>query len=189
MQTIIYMVRHAESPYVFGKERSRGISPEGAIEAKKAADLLESDVIHYVCSSSYARARETVQELANRKKLPIVEFDELIERAILGLEVNAPWDEIVEAIKRSFEDYDYAMPGGETTRAAQQRAIPVIERLLEEHAGKSIAIGTHGNIMAIIMNYYDSSYGYEFWQSTSKPDIYRMTFEGRRLLGVERVWK
>nr|WP_306812699.1 histidine phosphatase family protein [Paenibacillus soyae] len=183
------MVRHAESPYALGEEKTRGLSREGAQEAKKAADLLEGVEIHAVCSSSYARARETVQELAERRELPIMEYDELVERSILGLEVQAPWEDIVAAIKRSFEDEEYALPGGESTRAAQQRAIPLFERLLEQYAGRSIAIGTHGNIMTIIMNYYDSRFGYDFWQSTSKPDIYRMVFDNRRLTSVERIWK
>lgn len=189
LHTTIYMVRHAESPYIFGEERIRGLSPEGAMEAVKVADLLESEEIHLVCSSSYERAKATVRELAARRQLEIQEFDELIERSILGLHQQMSWELIEEAIKASFDNLDYALEGGETTRETQMRAIPVIEKLLEEYAGKTIAIGTHGNIMTIIMNYYDNRYGYAFWKETSKPDIYRMTFQENRLLVVERIWK
>jgi 2,3-bisphosphoglycerate-dependent phosphoglycerate mutase len=88
------------------------------------------------------------------------------------LNYKAPWDEILQAIEKSFIDLDFALEGGESTRQAQNRAIPIIEKLLEEHRGKNIVIGTHGNIMTIIMNYCDKKYGFEFWNSTSKPDIY-----------------
>jgi len=65
----------------------------------------------------------------------------------------------------------------------------VFENILKQHQGENIVIGTHGNIMTIIMNYYDPSYGFEFWESTSKPDIYKMTFNRNQLDGIERIWK
>ncbi|MNP25434.1 hypothetical protein D3C76_1182420 [compost metagenome] len=85
-------------------------------------------------------------------------------------------------------DKDFALEGGETTHRAQQRAIPIMESLLVEHRGKNIVIGTHGNIMTIIMNYYDDTFGFDFWNRTSKPDIYKMVFNGDQLEQVERIW-
>ncbi|SFL30896.1 2,3-bisphosphoglycerate-dependent phosphoglycerate mutase [Paenibacillus sp. 1_12] len=34
MKTIIYMVRHAESPYTEGNERTRGLTPKGKMNAE-----------------------------------------------------------------------------------------------------------------------------------------------------------
>jgi len=49
METRIYMVRHADSPFVFGQERSRGLSEQGHEDALKVADVLDSlDFIVYV---------------------------------------------------------------------------------------------------------------------------------------------
>jgi 2,3-bisphosphoglycerate-dependent phosphoglycerate mutase len=189
MKTTIYMVRHAESPFVFGQERSRGLSEKGLEDAKKVAELLDDVDIHFIASSPYARAIQTVQYLAGPKNLPIFEYEDLRERPIKGLDYQAPWKELLDAIKTSFIDLDFALAGGESTREAQNRAIPVIEKLLMEHQGKNIVLGTHGNIMAIIMNYYDRNYGFEFWNRTSKPDIYRMTFSGNRLERINRVWE
>ncbi len=189
MHTTIYMVRHAESPFVFGQEQSRGLSEEGFADAKRVADVLANVEVHYMASSSYTRAVQTIQVLAERKGLPIEEFEELKERPIKGLDYKASWDVLLTAIEQSFTDPEYALEGGESTRTAQQRAVPVIEKLLAEHCGETIVIGTHGNIMTIIMNYYDTSYGYDFWNSTSKPDIYKLTFEKNQLVKVERVWE
>lgn len=187
METRIYMVRHADSPYVFGQERSRGLSEQGNHDALKVADLLDPYEIHYICSSDYARAVQTVKHLASRKNLPIVEYEELRERPIKG--IDASWEELLIAIERSFHDLDFALEGGESTREVQSRALPIIEKLLSEHNGKNIVIGTHGNIMTIIMNYFDNNYGYDFWKSTSKPDIYEMIFLGNELKGINRLWK
>ncbi|RTE11557.1 histidine phosphatase family protein [Paenibacillus whitsoniae] len=189
MTTTMYMVRHAESPFAFGEERTRGLSEEGWEEARRVGRFFQDIDVDFVASSSYTRAKQTVQFVAESKGLPIAEYEELIERPIKGLDYQATWDTLYQAIRQSFADKDFALEGGESTRAAQQRAIPVIERLLNEQECRTFVIGTHGNIMTIIMNYYDEQYGFEFWDQTTKPDIYKLTFEGQRLVRVERVWK
>lgn len=183
------MVRHAESPFVFGEERSRGLSEDGLKAAMQVANLLDSEEIHCIVSSTYERAKQTVQFLAERKGLPIVEYEELRERPIKGLDYQSSWKELLKAIETSFSDIDYALEGGESTRQAQHRVIPIINMLLEEYQGKNIAIGTHGNIMTIIINFFNKNYGYEFWNSTSKPDIYKLAFSNGQLQSVERMWR
>lgn len=189
MATVVYMVRHAESPFVFGQERTRGLSEEGAAAAKRIAELFRPIDVHAVVSSPYVRARATIEGIARQKGLAIAEYEELIERPIKGLDYKTDWTTLQEAIRRSFTDLDYALEGGETTRDAQRRAIPVVEKLLADFEGRSVVVGTHGNIMTIVMNYYDSRYGYDFWASASKPDVYRLTFRRNRLEQVERMWK
>jgi 2,3-bisphosphoglycerate-dependent phosphoglycerate mutase len=188
MKTYIYFLRHAVSPFVFGNEKARSLSDEGRQAASKVAERLVNEGINIIASSSYIRAIETVQPLADLLNKPIHEFEELRERPIKGLDYELTEDELLVGIEQSFQDIDYCLEGGETTRAAQNRAIPVIEKLLYEYAGQKIVIGTHGNIMTIILKYYDNSYGYAFWQQTTKPDIYKLTFEGLKLNKVERFY-
>lgn len=188
MTTNIYMIRHAESPFIFGEEKTRGLSEEGVAAAQHVADLLTDHEIHVVTASTYTRAIQTVAEVAQRRNLTVIEFDELRERPIKGLDYKAPWEELLTAIERSFIDFDYALAGGETTRQAQARAIPIVQSLLEQYDGRNIAIGTHGNIMTIIMNYFDREYGFEFWSHTSKPDIYKMAFLDGQLQDIDRIW-
>ncbi|MBD2872223.1 histidine phosphatase family protein [Paenibacillus arenilitoris] len=188
MKTNIYLVRHAESPFEHGQERIRGLSEEGFAAARQVAERLKGVDVHYTASSPYARAKQTIQFLAEAKSLDIEEYEELVERPIKGLDYKAPWEELLAAIRISFDDKDYALEGGETTRQARNRAVPVIEKLLENYRGHNIVIGTHGNIMTIIMNHYDDRYGFDFWHQTSKPDIYKLAFDGNRLDHVERLW-
>lgn len=188
MQTTIYMIRHAESPFVFGEEKTRGLSKEGLEKSKKVAEIFEDIDVDLIASSSYIRAIQTVEYLANKRNLPISKFEELRERPIKGLDYKLPWDELVKAIEKSFDDIDYSLRGGESTREAQERSIPIMEKLLNEFKGKSIVIGTHGNIMTIIMNYYNKEYGFNFWNSTSMPDIYKLSFVSNELKNVERLW-
>lgn len=98
-------------------------------------------------------------------------------------------EELLMAIEKSFSDVDYCLPEGESTTQAQVRAIPMIKQLITEYRGKKIAIGTHGNIMTIILQYFDKSYGFDFWMQTSKPDIYKLEFEDAELIEVVRLWQ
>ncbi len=43
--------------------------------------------------------------------------------------------------------------------------------------------------MTLILNCFDKSYNYEFWKSTTMPDIYRLEFQGTDLINVTREWK
>lgn len=183
------MVRHAESPFIHGKERTRGLSDKGVGHAQELAKIFASITVDLVISSPYTRAVDTVLPIADSKGLQVVLYEELKERPIEGLDYRSGWEVLERAIQVSFEDLDYALEGGESTRQAQQRAIPVIEQILNEYKEKSVVLGTHGNIMAAIMNYYDPQYGHEFWSGTSKPDIYLLEFEGNRLVQVNRLWE
>ncbi|PPA69554.1 histidine phosphatase family protein [Jeotgalibacillus proteolyticus] len=188
MNTIIYMIRHAKSPFIFGEERTRGLSKEGEIDSKKITDLMSKVKIDVIASSSYRRAIQTIEGIAEQKNIEIYPIEELRERQLKGA-YKLPDDEIQNAIKKSYEDLDYFLSGGESIREVQKRSIPVIKSLLNQYKGKTIVIGTHGNIMTIIMNYFNSKYEYDFWKNTTKPDIYKLVFADTRLQDVQRIWK
>lgn len=61
--------------------------------------------------------------------------------------------------------------------------------MLDKYNGKNIVIGTHGNIMVLIMNYFDSKYDFSLWKNLEMPDIYKLTFKDRELKSVERLWR
>lgn len=191
MKTTIYFVRHGIAPFSLEQEKTSGgarLNEQGQADAQRVATLLEDKRIDVIVSSSHHRARETVLPLAELLHKDIILYNELIERPIATLNEAISEEELINAIERSFTDKDYCMPEGETTRQAQERAMPVIFKLLSDYQGKRIVIGTHGNIMTIIMNYFDSNYGFNFWQQTSKPDIYEVEFEDKQLISVQRLW-
>lgn len=188
MNTTIYMIRHSKSPFVFGEERTRELSKEGVIDSKKITDLMSHVKIDMIVSSSYTRAIQTIKGIANQKNIEIKIIEELRERQLKG-DYKLPDEEIQEAIKKSYEDYDYFLSGGESIRDVQNRSLPIIKSLLYQYEGKTIILGTHGNIMTIIMNYFNSKYEYDFWKSTTKPDIYKLVFSGTTLQNVQRIWK
>ena len=188
VNTTIYMIRHAKSPFVVGQELTRELSTQGLIDAKKVADIMDNKKIDLIVSSPYKRAIQTIEKIATNKDIEIIVYEELRERQLKGA-FKLTEDEIYQAIKTSFEDIDFHLTDGESIRDVQNRAMPVIKNLLNNYEGKTIIIGTHGNVMTIIMNYFDKAYGYEFWKNTSKPDIYKLVFSGENLLSVHRLWE
>ena len=186
--TTIYMIRHAKSPFVLGQERTRELSPEGIIDAKKVTAIMNNKKIDLIVSSPYKRAIQTIEEIATNKDIEVTVYEELRERQLKGA-YKLTENEIQKAIETSFEDIDFHLTDGESIRDVQNRAIPVIKNLLNNYKGKTIIIGTHGNVMTIIMNYFNKSYGYEFWKNTSKPDIYKLVFSGEKLLSIHRLWE
>ncbi|TMV50315.1 histidine phosphatase family protein [Paenibacillus mesophilus] len=191
MKTYIYFVRHAKSLFVpsVDQERARGLTEQGKRDAAKVTDLLAEEGIDVLVSSPYARAVETIQGLADHLNKKIAVYEELRERPIASLAYDIPEEMVQQAIEKSFTDADYCLTEGESTRMARERAMPIIQSLLSEHKGRNVVIGTHGNIMTIIMNGLDRDYGYGFWKQTTKPDVYKLEFEEERLRKVERLWK
>lgn len=189
MKTTIYMVRHAESPYTEGNERTRGLTLKGKLKAEDITRILKDEGINVLISSPYARAVLTLEGLAEELGQEIKIFEDLRERHFSGEDDPIPEEKFMSEMKRMFDDFDYAYPGGESNRACQQRSVVVLRNILEENKGKKIAVGTHGNVMTLMMNHFDATYGFDFLNKTVKPDIYKMHFNDLVLEEVTRLWE
>lgn len=184
-KTVIYFVRHAESPYIEGQERSRSLSDQGREDSLKVADILQSESIDHFISSPYERAIETIRGSAIEYEKEISIVEDLRERAIGFIPDNG----FTAAKRRVYEDFNFAYSGGESSNHAQKRAVEALRMLLYKHQGRKIVIGTHGDIMTLMMNYFDKQYSYDFWSSSTMPDMYKMEFKGDILVEVERIWR
>lgn len=183
MRTDIYMVRHAHSNYS-SDELGRGVSQKGKNDLQLVTELLVGENVDVVISSPYRRAIETVEGVAQALCLHIV-LEERFKERILSHE---PVEDFHSALKKVWDNPEFAHKGGESNFEAAQRGIEGLMDILEKYKEKKIAIGTHGNIMAIIMNSLDKQYDYWFWRSLSMPDIYKLSFEEKNLVEVKRIW-
>ena len=183
--TILYFVRHAESPYEEGRERTRGLSLQGLADALAVKDRLLGEGIDLYVSSPYDRAVRTIRNAADAAGREIIIEEDLREREIGHIGNHS----FQEAKRKVYGDAAFAFPGGESSLEARQRAVRVIRKLLEQHAGQRIVIGTHGDIMTLMLGEFDSRFDYAFWESTSMPDIYKTEWEGETLRQVTRMWR
>ncbi|PKR82725.1 histidine phosphatase family protein [Heyndrickxia camelliae] len=188
MTTYIYMVRHGESPKTGYKERERVLTKKGQIDAHRVTELLQAENIDVFVSSPYKRSILTIQELAEVAQKEILVLEDLKVRIFSAQDTRISDKELFPLLERSYSDPHYALPGGESNEECQIRGIKVIKELLHTYQGKKIAIGTHGAIMTLMMGYYDNHYNLKFLLQSSKPDIYRMEFNGQNLVAVARLW-
>lgn len=185
MKTTVYMVRHAESPYDEGTERTRGLTPKGKADIEKVTELLKDEEIDMIISSPYARAVLSVEGLAKHLNLEVQLFEDLRE-CYFGTEMIGS-EELMASINEGFKNPEYFLPGGESNADCQKRAIAILKSILQKHKGKKIAVGTHGLVMTLMMNYFDQAYDFDFLNQLKKPDIYRMQFEDLELKEVTRL--
>ncbi len=187
--TIVYFVRHAESLYIAGEERSRGLTNRGQADAVKVKDILLHEPVDLLISSPYERAVLTIRELADHLRKEIVLEEDLRERQLSGEDFFLPKDRFIQAKKQLYDDPTFAFPGGESSQQAQERAVKVLARYLEKYSGSSIVVGTHGDIMTLMLNYFNPLYHFDFWESTTLPDIYKLEFQGKALSNLTRLWQ
>lgn len=187
MSTVVYMVRHGESPKD-GNERNRGLTPKGYLDAERITDLLKEEKIDAVVSSPYLRSILTVQQLAEQIGLEVMVFENLKERVFSSGESRVSDEELLPLLEKSFSNPDFSLEGAESNAECQRRAARVLDEILDTYRGRKIVMGTHGLVMTLMMRYFDSRYDLNFLYSTSKPDIYKMVFNEKKLVSVQRLW-
>lgn len=182
--TNLIFVRHAHSNYS-PDELGRNLSEKGFIDAGRVTDILKRYEIDNVVSSPYKRAIQTVEGIAESLGKEIKVMEDFKER-ILSIE---PVEDFPLAISKVWEDKNFSWIGGESNKEAQTRGIKATIKILNELKGKTVVIGTHGNLMTLIMNYFDHRYDFTFWKNLDMPDIYQLTFEEFKLKKIKRLWK
>jgi len=182
------MVRHGDSPKD-GNVRTRELTEKGRLDAQRITEILQKEDIDIVISSPYIRSILTVQKVAEQIKKEVIVFEDLKEQTFITGDKRISDKELFPLLEKSFSDPTYALKGGESNAACQQRAIKVLKELLSTYQGQKVVIGTHGAVMTLMMGFYDSKYDLNFLLHTTKPDIYRMEFDGQELVDVKRLWE
>ena len=188
--TVFYLIRHAHA--VWTPDEQRPLSPQGCEDARRVAELLRHTPITQVYASPFRRAWETVAPLAEAVGLPVHEAvglpvheaPDLRERKLSG----APVDDFFAAVKRTWDDPTTAHPGGESNAAAQRRGVAVVQRLRAQHPAAHIALATHGNLLALVLQHYDPDVDYEFWRALTMPDIYTLECSDEKP-AITRLWE
>ncbi|MFT4414309.1 histidine phosphatase family protein [Fredinandcohnia humi] len=182
MQTNLYFVRHAHSKYT-PDELQRPLSDKGIQDAQKVTDIFQNKPIDTILSSPYKRAVETVSGIASHIQKEIKIVNGFRERTLS----ERPVEDFSKAITYVWSNPHFSLEGGESNFTAQQRGVNATIEVLQTYKGKNIVVGTHGNIMVLIMNHFDNRYDFEFWKRLKMPDIYRLTFEGTTFIEAVHV--
>jgi 2,3-bisphosphoglycerate-dependent phosphoglycerate mutase len=177
MKTILYLIRHAQSHPTSRQHHSEWpLSSLGKNQALKLGILLEKLAITHIFSSPFTRCIQTVKPFADKSIIPIVIENDLRERLIANTIING----FYHLWCKSWEDFDFALPGCETSAQAQERFVKAVSKLADSNRGNIIALCTHGNVMGLFLNWIDQSAGRMVAERLRNPDVLRVTMSDEK---------
>ncbi len=155
--TNIYFVRHAEPNYNNHDDLTRELSPKGMRDRELVTEFLANKQVDIVLSSPYKRAVDTVAHFASLRDLPITTIFDFRER-----KVDSCWIDDFDAFtRRQWTDFNFKLTDGETLAEVQKRNITALQKVVEQHKGKTIVVGSHGTALSTIINYFVPPFGIE----------------------------
>lgn len=176
----IYVIRHCQAE---GQEADAKLTELGEQQAIELAAFFKEVSVERILSSPYSRAVETIQPIAEQKKIPIVMDDRLKER-VLSTSHLPDWMEKLEA---TFHDGTLKYDNGESSDEAIERIQSVVDEVLESEANVILLV-THGNLMSLLLREYIQDFGFHEWQQLSNPDVYVLEVNMDEKI-CRRVWK
>ncbi len=163
MDTIVYLIRHAETIDENGirntNEDSQMINEKeilsvyGEEQSKKLSENTELNNIDVIWSSSYTRAKATAKYIANNNNLPINLDISLSERKLGNLKELGEFMKDKSTKDPSQEqllDRNFKTSDGESAENTRQRMTEFFGRILKEYEGKRIAVVTHRRLYKIL---------------------------------------
>lgn len=80
--------------------------------------------------------------------------------------------EFEKTIQYLWQNPDKSLIGGESNREALNRILDLFEDLEERYSDKTILLSSHGNLLGILINHFDSSFDYKKWEQMTFPDCF-----------------
>jgi 2,3-bisphosphoglycerate-dependent phosphoglycerate mutase len=169
------LVRHCESK---GPAPDATLSARGEAQAVALAERLSGHPVDHIVSSPYARARGTIAPFAERTGLEVRLEPRLAERR-LAAELHAPgWR---EAVRRSFDDPQHRLPGGESGAEVLARGSAAIREVLAEGHRLPVLV-SHGQLLSLFLHSVDADFGYADWEALAMPDVFLLEERAGKLV-------
>ncbi len=157
MQGTVLLFRHGETEW----NRTRKVmgylpvplNAHGIAQCDAALVLLRSAGARRIRSSPLARARQTADIVSEALGLPIEE-DAGLSEVNFGAWAGSSYDDL-----RGRADYrqyranplEHPPPGGETLVEVQERGLAAIRRALEDSAGETVLLVSHGDLIRSVL--------------------------------------
>lgn len=160
--TRLFLVRHGQTVNTEGGSfRYNGhldvdVSEEGKRQLVRISERLRTRPLKGVYSSDLMRSRKGADQIAQHfpgiRREEFTDLREVKQGIWEGLTLREVWEKFPAEAQKKFDDYvHYRIPGGENLLEAQERAVKVIQTLVDRHAGEEFAIVAHGGINSLII--------------------------------------
>ncbi len=156
--TDLLFIRHGETDWNV-QQRFQGqldvpLNATGHAQAQRMAAALINDRHDVLYSSDLQRAMQTAAPLAaawSHQPHTLPEFREQSFGVLEGLDGTTVRAQRPQEWQRWLEfRADYALPGGESTQQFHQRVTAAVRLLVATHAGRRIAVVTHGGVLDML---------------------------------------
>ena len=160
--TTIYLVRHgitlANKENRFAGRTDEELHLEGKDQVRQVGEQLLDKNISAVYCGPAKRTTQSAAILGSVLNVPFVTLEELEE-------INIPhWDGLTkDEIRRNCGDeypswlnrpQSFSLPGCETLKQVQERAVGIVNRLLEQHDSGSLVLVSHLIVLRCLVLYY-----------------------------------
>ncbi|MCL2774968.1 MAG: bifunctional histidine phosphatase family protein/GNAT family N-acetyltransferase [Oscillospiraceae bacterium] len=181
--TSVFFVRHAQPDETWSNDRTKPLTALGLKERKEVTELISKIPIDVFFSSPFKRSVDTIAECAEMFKMDIHTDERFRERKV------GKNGYTVELLEKRWNDFNFYEEDGESIGSVQSRNIEALNEVLALYNNKNIVIGTHGTALSAILNYYDSSFACEGFQSIRYclPYVIRVDFEDKNYIDREEL--
>jgi 2,3-bisphosphoglycerate-dependent phosphoglycerate mutase len=163
---VVYLVRHCQAA---GQEPAAPLTADGLAQAEALADFLAPLRPDRIVSSPFRRAIASVEPLAVRLGLSIEVDPRLVERILRApVPPGSPSEDWQTLLRRSFDESDLRLKGGETSREALARAHAALADARAYGAARTVLV-SHGNLSALMLGI-----GFDGWRSLTNPDVFEL---------------
>lgn len=157
----LFFIRHGETDnnkasIIQGRSLDASINELGRMQAKAIREALEPYDVQRIVASGLRRTHETVQPLAEQRKLDIEKYPELDE-IDFGVLEGKVFTDIRGQVMEVHEQWkggnvDYAPEDGESPRQTYNRANNKIKEVLESSQEEYIVFMIHGRLTRILLS-------------------------------------
>ena len=173
-----FVIRHAESrPDRNIPQDEWPLSGKGREQAEVLRAQMFDHGIKRIYSSPYPRAVETVRPLADALGIEIEIRNDLRERRLAIGKI----DDWRGELEKTWREFDYALPSGESSRACQQRMTSCVLDILRTTDASRVAICSHGNAIALLLNSIDPTFLFAQWAEMRNPHVYHLVWDANGL--------
>ena len=206
MDTIIYLIRHAETidenSIRYTNETLQEInekeilSIEGEEASKKISENAELKEIDAIWCSSYVRAKQTAKYIAYKNQKQYNLDDRLCERKLGNIEDLADFMKDKETRDPSREQLaflDFKTRDGESANETNKRMTECINNIIKKHEGEKIAIVSHGgSIKFYLLNFCNVNEKLNLEYKGKElniisPCLLKLTFRNNELVNLEQI--
>jgi ribonuclease H / adenosylcobalamin/alpha-ribazole phosphatase len=163
VQTTLILVRHGVTAHTLQKRFSGGVSSanpglseEGRAQIRTVADWLAplADRVDVVVASPVRRARESGEILAERLGREVLEEPGFAEMDF-GTWDGLTFEEVADRHRSDLDAWlgstDARPGGGESLVMVQERVLAALDRVLADHAGRTVVVASHVTPIKVVV--------------------------------------